>query len=167
MTDTQSSCVQFKGGKMISDVEKLNNKIKWIRTGFLHGKEFDSKNPVVNGYNLSDENLLQILNLLNKYRNEEGLNDGLEYIKTQSKQNFWLAYYSLDEKETKEYDRYFYAKSAYCFIRTKIQKAKVLGKLDECSESIKQHRINENKIFESFIKECEFLTDDEKDQVLS
>ena len=153
--------------EMTSDMEKWNDKIQWVRNGFLHGKDFDKAQPIVDDFDLSDENLLQVLTCLEKYRKENHLNEGLEYLKSNNKQNYWIGYYSLDEQETKKYDNFCYFNLVSDFVKTKVLKAKVLGKWSECCESIKIHRINENRIFAGFIKNCDCLTDGEKDQILN
>ena len=51
---------------MTSDMEKWNDKIQWVRNGFLHGKDFDKAQPIVDDFDLSDENLLQVLTCLEK-----------------------------------------------------------------------------------------------------
>ena len=152
---------------MITDEEKWSEESQWIRTGFLHGKDYDKMHPVVYGYNLSDENLIQILKFLEKYRNNNDLNSGMEAIKSQNKQNYWIAYFSLNKQETEEYDNYEYSKAVSSFVKTKVLKAKILGKWDECCEDIKQHKINEDKIFVQFINDCNELSESEKKQILS
>ena len=76
--------------EMTSDMEKWNDKIQWVRNGFLHGKDFDKAQPIVDDFDLSDENLLQVLTCLEKYRKENHLNEGLEYLKSNNKQNYFL-----------------------------------------------------------------------------
>ena len=113
---------------MTSDMEKWNDKIQWVRNGFLHGKDFDKAQPIPDDFDLSDENLLQVLTCL---------------------------------------DTFCYFNIVSDCVKTKVFKAKILGKWSECCESIKIHRINENRIFAGFIKDWDCLTDGEKDQILN
>ena len=116
---------------------------------------------------LTDDNILRIIHLLEKWRQENDLNGFLEYWRVKKKNSYWIAYSLLTEEETKSLHAYQYRNIVQNFIDTKVLKAKKSGQLKACRESIRKHRVHENKIFIDLINSSTELTEEEKSEILN
>ena len=125
------------------------------------------KQDVKMAESLTDDNILRIIHLLEKWRQENDLNGFLEYWRVEKKNSYWIAYSLLTEEETKSLHAYQYRNIVQNFIDTKVLKAKKSGQLKACRESIRKHRVHENKIFIDLINSSTELTEEEKSEILN
>ncbi len=125
------------------------------------------KQDVKMAESLTDDNILRIIHLLEKWRQENDLNGFLEYWRVEKKNSYWIAYSLLTEEETKSLHAYQYRNIVQNFIDTKVLKAKKSGQLKACRESIRKHRVHENKIFIDLINSSPELTEEEKSEILN
>ncbi len=116
---------------------------------------------------LKDGNIIRIIHLLEKWRKQNDLNGYMEAWRVTKNKSYWIAYSLLTDEEIESLHSYQYRNIVHNFINTIVLKAKKTGKLNDCCESIRKHRVHENKIFIDLIKKSAELTEKEKSEILN